>query len=139
VPDKNILLNKSKKVTKKEDMRESRSLYNEIEILKEYFQKLWKRGKPLAMLFSTDSRFYLYDTGSNKILVCNEIVFKLLDKFLSSDIEYSISEFILKNGRERFIYAAETIKNEIEKENILVTKKAERFDLSEHFRNYKEI
>ena len=91
------------------------------------------------MLFSTDSRFYLYDTGSNKILVCNEIVFKLLDKFLSSDIEYSISEFILKNGRERFIYAAETIKNEIEKENILVTKKAERFDLSEHFRNYKEI
>ncbi len=112
---------------------------NEIRILQAYFQKIWEDGKPLAILFRTDSRGYLYDTGSNKILGCNDIVFNLLDKFLSSEIENSISEFVLKNGKEHFLYAADTIKNAIEKENLLLTKKAARFDLSDHYRNYEEL
>jgi uncharacterized protein len=116
-----------------------KDIEKEIQIFQSYFVKIWDGAKPLARLFRTASRGYLYDTGSNKIIGCNEMVFSLLEKFLSMEIEQAICEFVLENGREQFLFAANTVKNAIEKENVLLAKKAEQFDLSEHYHNYEEL
>ena len=105
----------------------------------DFFSRIWGEQKPLAKLFRTTSCGYLYDTGSNKIIGCNEIVFNLLENLFSKKIEQAISEFVSEKGMEHFLYAADTIKNAVETENLLLTRKAEQFDLSDHFQNYEEL
>lgn len=35
----------------------------------DFLNETWKGVKPLSKLFKTDSHFYIYDTGTNKIMV----------------------------------------------------------------------
>lgn len=63
-----------------------------IEEYKDHLKAIWKGSKPLAKLFKTDSCFYLYDTGTNKIVKCLEPVYHLLEKLLAFDIDTAIRE-----------------------------------------------
>ncbi|MCX6582952.1 MAG: radical SAM protein [Candidatus Aminicenantes bacterium] len=100
---------------------------NETEALKNHFKQIWDGTKPLAMLFRTDSRGYLYDTGTNKILGCDDLVFELLEYLFSMDVECSIQAFLAKHGEEKFLYAAGSINDAVKSQNILKFKKAEEF------------
>ncbi|MEW6455604.1 MAG: radical SAM protein [Acidobacteriota bacterium] len=120
--------------------RKPRRAYKQpINELHFYFKKLWKESKPIAKLFRTDSHGYLYDTGTNKILKCDDIEYSLLTKLISMDIEEAINKTLSEYTKEQFIEAANKIRSAIEKENILQTKKATQFGLSAHFHNIEEL
>ena len=116
-----------------------KNINKKIQEFQRYFERIWNGVKPLGKLFHTNSRGYLYDTGTNKLIGCDEMIFLLLKKLLSMNIAQAISEFVLENGCEQFLYAANAVKNAIEKENVLLALKAELFDLSEHSLNYKDL
>ena len=75
-----------------------------------FLDEIFGQLKPLAKLLKTESGYYLYDTGTNKILVCRKPVFELLNAFtnvLKQEIEketycylkkknHSLIEFILE-------------------------------------------
>jgi len=103
------------------------------------FNEVWNDHKPLAKLFRTARSGYLYDTGTNKILECNELVFELLQTLYTSGVESTVQSFLDKHGNDAFLQAAEEIVNGMEKENILKIKKANQFGLSGHFRNIHDI
>jgi hypothetical protein len=46
---------------------------------------LWQGSKPLAKLFRTETKGYLYDIGTNKIPAIGEIEFDLLNRFLTKE------------------------------------------------------
>lgn len=94
-----------------------------------YFQQIWTGQRPLARMFKTDGRGYLYDTGTNKIIGCDEYTYALLDRLLSGNIDNSITSYISRFGKKKFTYAAAAIKNAIEAENILLTCKINGFGL----------
>jgi len=106
---------------------------------KVYFRGLWKESKPLVRLFRTSSRGYLYDTGTNKILECDDIEFDLLSRLLTMSIDRAIDSFVAEYGNDRFVKTAEKIKNAIQNENILLTKNASQFGLSAHYHNFEEL
>ena len=110
-----------------------------IDEFSKYFNKLWRVSKPIVKMFHNDSIGYLYDTGTNKILRCNEVEFNLLDKLMLFNIEQATNKILLKYGREQFINAAQNIVSTIEKEKILLTKPASQFGLSAHYSNFEEL
>ena len=63
-----------------------------------FFSKVWNGQKPLAKLFKTPRSGYLYDTGTNKILECDELVFELLQNLYASDVESAVQAFLDKHG-----------------------------------------
>ena len=95
-----------------------------------FFSKIWGNPKPLGKLFQTARQGYIYDTGTNKLLGCDELVFELLQNFFAMDPESAMQTFLKKHGDEKFIHAAESIKDSIESENILKFKRAESFYLT---------
>jgi hypothetical protein len=111
----------------------------EIKKFQTFFNRLWNGSKPLARLFRTDQSGYLYDTGTNKIIRCDEPIFQLLENLLSMEEETAISDFPANHDRETFLYAAGTIKNAVETENILSLKQALPFGISKHCHNYEEL
>ncbi|NIM11489.1 MAG: hypothetical protein GTO45_16335, partial [Candidatus Aminicenantes bacterium] len=96
----------------------------EIKKFQTFFNRLLSGPKPLAKLFRTDQSGYLYDTGTNKIIRCDEPIFQLLENLLSMEEEQAVADFLANHDRETFLYAAGTIKNAIETENILSLKQA---------------
>lgn len=102
-----------------------------IDRLMEVFQP----DKPLARMIDTGAGYFLYDTGTNKILKCREEVFRLLDGFLKEDVEKVTGAFINRYGEQAFREAAAEILEAVEQENILKFKQAAGFDLSEPFGN----
>ena len=104
-----------------------------------YFQVIWGKVKPIFKLFKTDKTIYLYDTGTNKIMKCNELEGKLLEKFMGTDINHAIDNFLSEYDEKRFLDAAYGIRNAIEKENILITNNISQFGLSAHFTNMEEL
>jgi len=104
-----------------------------------YFCNLWLDEKPIARLFRTDSRGYIYDTGTNKILGCDPLEFNYLQKFLSMNVDQAIDIVLSEYSKDQFIKVAQELKDKIENENILKTKKATQFGLSSHYHNIKEM
>ncbi len=49
--------------------------------------KIFGPKKPLAKLLKTESGYYLYDTGTNKILGCRKQVFELLNDLFLKDFK----------------------------------------------------
>lgn len=94
------------------------------------FNEVWNESKPLAKLFRTSKRAYIYDTGTNKIMGCDEFVFELLHDLYSLGVETAFQSFREKHGEDVLLHAAESIKKAIEKQNILKFKKAEKFKLT---------
>jgi uncharacterized protein len=108
-------------------------------VFENYLNEKWGTSKPLVKLFRTDSRGYLYDTGTNKILGCHEYVFHLLERLLITENSQAIQAYVSEYGMEPFHYAAETIKSAIENESILLEMKASHFELLSHDQNYEDL
>lgn len=113
-----------------------RSTAERIEAGKEYkkyvslLSEIWNTQKPLAKLFRTAQRGYIYDTGTNHIIGCDALVFGLLENFFSMDVEPAIQTFLKQHNEDKFLYAAKSIKSAIDNLNVLKFKKGEEFNLT---------
>jgi len=94
-----------------------------------FFSEVWndQKQKPLAKLFRTARHGYIYDTGTNKIMGCDDLVFELLNNLYAADVESAMQAFLEKHDHGKLHHAAESIKQSIESQNILKFKKAEDF------------
>ncbi len=86
-----------------------------IALAREYFRKICGKSKPLFKLFKTHSHGYLYDTGTNKLLKCNDKIFNTLEKLNSNKIDPALNECISDYGVEDFLQMFNDIKDTIEK------------------------
>jgi uncharacterized protein len=102
-------------------------------------RKTFESEKPLAKLLRTDSGYFLYDTGTNKILGCRKEVYQLLYELFTNDFNKAIQDHIAQFGETEFLSSAKDISESIEIEKILQVKKATKFGLSYHFKDFKEI
>ncbi len=90
---------------------------------------------PLAKLYESESFFYLYDTGTNKILECRREVYLLLSDLMgAADVETAVRNFIERFGEEELCRAADEIKEAVEQEHILKVQRIESFGLADHFK-----
>lgn len=125
-------MNKYKKI---KIQKECDSEFNDLVLS---LKKIFNESPPLAKLFRTDSRGYIYDTGTNKLLSCNEIVYNLLLKLFSSNVNQAIENYIDEYGAKTFIIAANTVISVIKKECILSLKSATPFGISRNIEDFKE-
>lgn len=107
----------------------------------DYFCKLWSETKPLFKLFRTENNGYLYDTGTNKIFVCNNIEFDILRYFGQFEVKEAIDKLIHLYPLGELVKSLDIIKSNIEEDNILKTGRSILFkgshfdDLHESLRN----
>jgi uncharacterized protein len=109
---------------------------NETDILSEsyqYFSNLWTESKPLAILFQTESKGYIYDTGTNRILACSDHEYSLLQNLMAMDIREGLRKTQASWPMDEFLRALNGVTAAIEGKNILKTKKATQFGLSAHY------
>ena len=95
-----------------------------------FFSEVWNGQKPLAKLFRTSRSGYIYDTGTNKIMGCDDLVFGLLQNLYMGDVESAMQAFMENYGHDALLHAAESIKQSIESQNILKFKRGEIFRLT---------
>jgi uncharacterized protein len=105
----------------------------------DFLGKVFGTGKPLAKLIDTGSGYYLYDTGTNKILACRREVYDLLTGLFQEDVQLAIGNFISRYSDKEFLVSSEEIVEAINTENILLLKKATNFGLSDHLRNLRQV
>lgn len=110
---------------------------------KTYYMDWLKKGfkdsaKPLAKLIYTGKGYFLYDTGTNKILECGKEIFFLLTHIYSQKVDIAIARFIDEYGETRFTEVVEEIIEAVKTEKILLTQPASQFGLSEHFHSFEE-
>jgi len=101
-----------------------------VKEFEEYFLEKWHKETPLAKLFKTDSHFYFFDTGTNKIMRCDKDIFNLLDKLFSMDAQMAIMDYIHCHGTDKFLYAAEKVRSVIEIEKVFSLTEAKNFGYS---------
>lgn len=104
-----------------------------------FLTDLWSDGKPLAMLFRTENRGYIYDTGTNRILACDDLEFSILRDIMTMGIEEGLHKILLSLPPNNIIPALKSIRDAIDGKNILKTKRATQFGLSSHYRNLEEL
>ena len=102
-------------------------------------EQVFGTEKPLARMLSTPTGYYLYDTGTNKILGCKKQVYLLLDDLLNKEFHHAVDNYLSHYGESLFIEASREIVETMENEKILSAKKAVRFGLSDHFRNLRDV
>jgi uncharacterized protein len=96
--------------------------------------------KPLAKMVRSNSGYYLYDTGTNKILECRREVFDLLNDLLThADVNQSIGTSNSRYGEKKFLEVVKEIVEAVDQENILRVKRASQFGLSDHFNDIEDI
>lgn len=93
-----------------------------------YFDNLKKdnRFSRLGKTFSTTSNRYFYDTGTGKVLQCNENVHQVLRCLEKKDSFESLK--CLELTEEELLHSLEDIENSIEKEKILMAPLVTAFD-----------
>lgn len=94
--------------------------------------------RPLARLLKNDSGYFFYDTGTNKVVGCSKEVFQLLHGLFTKDVDSAVREFTGHYGDEAFIDTAAEIMEAVDREKMLMLKRATRFGLSEHFHDIDE-
>lgn len=119
-------------IDEKKKLSGSKGLNSSIDLLSAVF----KSKKPLGKLFKTDSAYYFYDTGTNKILNCDKPIFSLFEKLYSFEFSEAIDCFIAENGENTFIETTSCIKESICKHNLLGLYNVTNFDL---FCNKQEL
>ena len=103
------------------------------------FRDIWPDSKPLFKLFRTEARGYLYDTGTNKILACNDLEYDLLNNLARFEVQEALDRTAASCPPHEFDEVLNGIRADMEKKNILITKKASQFGLSSHFINLSEV
>jgi len=97
---------------------------------------VWKDKKPLAKLFKTESNFYIYDAGTNKIMRCEPAIFALLERLLSREIQEAVTDFLSTHQWDEFIYASRSLRSVIKSQNVLLTTKVKKFGPFDTFEEY---
>jgi uncharacterized protein len=103
-----------------------------------FLRGLWSDGKPLMKLFRTDSRGYVYDTGTNRIFACGEVEFNLLNNLMSLEIEEALEMTASTYTPVELLKALDAVRTEIQEKNILKTKRSISF-AGAHFDGLKEF
>ena len=85
-----------------------------INRLAKYFEK----RKPLGKLIKTDSFNYLYDSGTNKILKCDNLTYDLLENLFLKQFNTAIKDFIKENGEDCLKKTASTLNESIDIHNL---------------------
>jgi len=94
--------------------------------------------KPLAKIFFTGNGYFLYDTGTNKILECGKEIYELIILLYNKSLDQAIEDFIAVYGEPKFIEVADEILSAVDSERILQAKPASQFGLSEHFFDFEK-
>jgi uncharacterized protein len=99
-------------------------------LFKEHLSNLWAMNKPLCQLFSTKDNYYLYDTGTNKLLKCTETEYNFLSDLISMDIDQAIDRLSSKLTPQEMELTVLSLEAMIAKENILMLTKIEGFGMA---------
>ena len=113
-------------------------LFESIEEFSAYFKVLWTSGKPLAKLFRTNEKGYLYDTGTNALLSCDDLEFNLLNNLFKYDVDKALNISATQCSSDEFFRALNGIRTLIEGAGILATRSHIRFGGS-HFSDLKDM
>ncbi|MCP5101998.1 MAG: radical SAM protein [bacterium] len=103
------------------------------------FKKLWQGDKPIVKLFRTEYGGYLYDPGTNKILGCGDVEYKLVENLISKDIDQAVEEVLSETTEEQFSEAAQKLVDAVEKEKILLTKSEGISFVTKHYGHLEEL
>ncbi|MCJ7484748.1 MAG: radical SAM protein [Candidatus Aminicenantes bacterium] len=103
-----------------------------------FFSDLWAKRKPLCLLFRTESRGYVYDTGTNRLLACSDTEFALLNDFMHMGIPAAITRAMATSPQSEILRALDSIRQAVEERNVLKTKRATQFGLSSHYHFLEE-
>jgi uncharacterized protein len=98
-----------------------------------YFSRLWKNKRPLCKLFKTDTNYYLYDVGTNKIYKCNKLEYELINYLLTADNEKDFYNAVPVCQHIELFRTFVSLKKVVENENILLAFPAKQFGLGVHY------
>ena len=113
-------------------MEASTSLQRNVDLFKNYLQNIWRDEKPLCKLFSTEKNNYLYDTGTNKIVKCENPEFELLNDLMIMDINDAVDKFSSNHSDPISIKTFSSLEQAIKTGNILKLTKIEGFKIIDH-------
>jgi len=102
-------------------METSISLQRNVDSFKNYLLNIWGNEKPLCKLFTTEKNNYLYDTGTNKIVKCENPEFELLNDLMIMDVNDASDSISMKTFS--------SLEQAMEKENILKITKIDGFEI----------
>ncbi|URZ17657.1 radical SAM protein [Clostridium felsineum] len=109
----------------------------EIDKYIDYFKKNTSQPNILAKLFKTDSAYYVYDTGTNKVLSCGEYEYNILGKIIDGKVD-EISRIKSDVDKGGFYEALENVRQAIEEEDILKGGNKWKFVSKGHFEELDE-
>lgn len=97
-----------------------------------------KNGETLAKLFKTETMGYIYDTGTSKVLQCEDVEYLILEEGFNGELECAISNIVNNYGEKRVLEALENIISAIGNENILKSQKSGEFYSPDHFERLED-
>jgi len=86
-----------------------------------YLNETWAGFKPLYKLFTTEDSKLIFDTGTNKILSCEESAFFFLEAYQRNSFTKAIADMRARYSDSEVLSSLSIIKNTIESEGILQT------------------
>jgi len=113
-------------------MEASTSLKRNVDSFKNYLLNIWGNEKPLCKLFSTEKNNYLYDTGTNKIVKCENLEFELLNDLMIMDVNDAVDKFLSNHSYDISIKTLSSLEQAIKKENVLKITKIDGFEILNH-------
>lgn len=102
-----------------------------------FFKENTNQPKVLAKLFKTDSKCYIYDTGTSKVLECTELEYSILEKIITGRVD-TIIELKNESTKDEYLEALINIKNAIEQEDILKAGSEFKFVSQGHYEELDE-
>jgi uncharacterized protein len=92
-------------------------------------KKAWRGRRPFLKLFQTEFGDYVYDPGTNKLLLCEPIIFATLQAFQFDNIDTAIESLSSRFTHSQIVEALHDIIDAIEDAGILLSNPDEiRFD-----------
>jgi uncharacterized protein len=95
----------------------------------ERLSKIFGTEKPLGKLYKTEFNFYLYDSGTNQILKCDELTYSLLHMLFNKGLQDAIQDFIKEKGEECLKNTVLTLTKSISRHNLFKLYKVTNFNL----------
>lgn len=102
--------------------------------------EIFNNKKPLYKLLRIKDKYFLYDTGTSKILECEPEIFNLLEQLdQCENLSQTFQNYLNRYNRQILEKSITTIHEAIKQENILQAFKIEKLGLTDLHTNLKEI